>query len=127
MAAMSTVPNSSPATPASASIGDDIRKAPLSWKIAAVAGVVGWFFKLGGGTKRTVNGVVTECSGLELGPIIAAGIVVVALLAGWRQIRSRHIALRPSPRFAAIVTGVLAADAVALTLRAVIDPGGSYC
>lgn len=94
-----------------------------STRLAIIPAIIGWGFRLGGGSSTTVNGQVTECSGLDIGPLLF-GVITLALVAtGWRQSQRYQ---PPQPAFN-IVSGLLALAGVALLIKFGTDPDGSFC
>ena len=88
-------------------------------------GVLGWFLTMGGSSTTTVNGV-SDCDGLDLGPIIVAVTVGILAVIGFGESRSGH----PARQLAAWAWGGLAVvGAIVLVhvLRVVLDPAGGMC
>jgi hypothetical protein len=102
------------------------QRSPAAWKAAAIVALLGFVFKLGGSTTRTINGVA-DCDGFDAAPFITAAVVVGLTFVGWRTLASRHVALRPAARVMLIVAAVLVVLAVVHLVRGVVDPAGSYC
>lgn len=102
-------------------------KSPGSWKAAVVVAVVGFVFKLGGSTKRTINGVVESCDGFDLAPFITAGVVALLAVVGYRSLRGRHPARQLGRTATLGVLGVLLVLAAIHLGRGLIDPSGSFC
>lgn len=102
-------------------------RSPASWKAAAVVALVGFVFKLGGSTKRTINGVVESCDGLDLAPFLIAGAVAVLTFVGYRTLQGRHPARRLSRSATLGALGVLLALAAVHLGRGLLDPSGSFC
>ena len=102
------------------------RRIPTVWKAAVVIGALGWFLSLGGSTTTTINGVA-DCDGLDLGPLVVAGVVAVMGVIGFQRAGREHPARRlPSAaRWGAMA--VLAAIVAVHVLRVVIDPAGRAC
>jgi hypothetical protein len=112
--------------PAVTSWRDALRRTPAVWKVAAVVGVLGWFFTIGTSTTRTVNGVA-DCDGTDLGPLVVAAIVAVLAVVGYRRSQQGHVATRLPKRWAWIGLGVLGALVLVHILRTVVDPAGGMC
>lgn len=102
-------------------------KSPGVWKAAFVVAVVGFVFKLGGSTKRTVNGVVESCDGFDLAPFVTAGVVALLAIGGYRVLQGRHPARRPGRTALLGTLGVLLALAAVHLGRGLLDPSGSFC
>ena len=102
------------------------QKSPAAWKAAAVLGLIGFAFKLGGSTTRTINGVA-DCDGFDAAPFITAAVVVGLTFVGWRALASRHVARRPAARVMLIVAAVLVVLAAVHVVRGLVDPAGSFC
>jgi hypothetical protein len=101
-------------------------KSPAAWKAAAIVALVGFVFKLGSSTTRTINGVA-DCDGFDAGPFITAAAVAGLTFVGWRTLASRHIARRPAARVMLIVAAVLVGLAAVHVVRGLVDPAGSFC
>jgi hypothetical protein len=102
------------------------QKSPAVWKAAAIVALVGFVFKLGGSTTRTINGVA-DCDGFDAAPFITAAVVAGLTFVGWRTLASRHVARRPAARVMLIVAAVLVALAAVHVVRGLVDPAGSFC
>jgi hypothetical protein len=102
------------------------QRSPAAWKVAAIAALGGFVFKLGGSTTRTINGVA-DCDGFDAAPFVTAAVVVGLTFVGWRGLASRHVALRPAARVTLIVAGVLLVLAAVHVVRGLVDPAGSFC
>jgi hypothetical protein len=99
---------------------------PMVWKVAAVIGVVGWFFSLGGSTTTTINGV-SDCNGTDIGPLVVAGVVTAMGVVGFRRARREPTARRLPNGAVWAGVAVLAAIVAVHVLRVVIDPAGRAC
>ena len=102
--------------------GDGFRRTPVVWKVAVVIGVLGWFLTLGGSSTTTVNGV-SDCDGLDLGPIVVAVVVGILAVVGFRQSRSGHPARQLPAAWAWGGLAVLGAIVLVHVLRVVHRPG----
>lgn len=67
---------------------------PTAFKGAAVVGIVGFFVSFADIQQTVVNGAVTSCSFIDYAGFVVAGIIVVCVLAGYRENATRHIARR---------------------------------
>ncbi len=99
---------------------------PMVWKVAAVLGVLGWWFSLGGSTTTTINGV-TDCDGLDIGPLVVAGVVAVLGVVGFQRVRRELGPRRLSSRATWAGMAVLAAIVAVHVLRVVLAPAGQTC
>jgi hypothetical protein len=102
------------------------QKSPAAWKAAAVLGIAGFVFKLGGSTTRTIDGVA-DCDGFDAAPFITAAVVLGLTFAGWRTLGSRHVARRPARRVMFFVAAVLVVLAGVHVVRGLVVPAGSFC
>jgi uncharacterized membrane protein YidH (DUF202 family) len=103
-----------------------VRRIPTMWKVAVVLGVLGWFFSLGMSTTTSINGV-RDCEGLDLGPLVVAGLVAAMGVAGFQRARRAHPRLRLPNAATCGGVAVLAAIVAVHVLRVVLDPAGRTC